>query len=111
SAGVPRIFVAADIEPGPPVERTFAHARNVVRHQIVSHAVALIGGAIHVSVCGMNCETHTIANTGCKDARALSVGIEHQHGCAVGLGSPARAERMFADPRLRYSCRASHPFS
>src|SRR6266852_7387274 len=60
-AGVPWIFVAADVEPGPAVERTFVHARNVVRHQIVSHAVALIGGAIYVPGGGMNRETHAIA--------------------------------------------------
>src|ERR1700737_2456370 len=106
-ADVPRIFVAADIEPGPPVERTFVHPSNVVRHQIVSETVALIGGAIQISTCGMNCETHTIADTGGKDAKAFSIGIEHQHACAVGLASPTCAERVFVTPRLQSSCRAS----
>src|ERR1700716_3496942 len=110
-AGVTRIFVASDIEPGPPVERTFAHPRDVVRHQIVSHPVALIGRAIQISTYGMNCEADTIADAGGKDAKTFSIRIEHQHACAVDLASPTCAERVFAGPRLQTSWRASHPFS
>src|SRR3982074_2018224 len=65
-ADAPRIFVAADIEPRPAVECPFAHTRDVIRHQIVSRAVAFIGRAIQVSVGWMNSETNAIADTGSK---------------------------------------------
>src|SRR3979490_3321927 len=110
-AGVTRIFVAADIEPGPPVERTFAHPRDVVRHQIVSHPVALIGRAIQISTYGMNCEADTIADAGRNDAEAFSITIEHQHACAVDLASLTAAVAEVAGPLLQVLLRASHPFS
>src|SRR6202795_369675 len=110
-AGVPRVWVAADIEPGPAVERPFAHPGNVVRHQIVSHPVTLIGGAIHIAVCGMDGETHTITDTGREDTGAFSIGIERQHGGAVGLARPARAERVFIATRSQSSRRASDTLS
>src|SRR3979490_2980355 len=87
-AGVPRIFVAADIVPWPPVECPFAHPRDVIRHQIVSHTVAFIGRAIQGSGGWMNSETNAIADTGSKGAQTFSVGVERQHRRTVGLASP-----------------------
>src|SRR6202011_2530138 len=95
-AGMPRIFVAANVEPGPAVERTLAHPGDVVRHQLVSHAVTLVGRAIDVAGCGMNRETYAIADTGGKHASAFPIGVEHQYISAVGLAPPACAERMLA---------------
>src|SRR5579871_2083726 len=43
--GMMGILMATDVIPGPAVKAAFAHATNVVGHQVVAEPVALIGGA------------------------------------------------------------------
>ena len=67
-ARVPRVLIVADVEPGPAVERALPHPRDVVRHQIVAEAVALVGRAIEIAGRGMNGEADAIADAGGEDA-------------------------------------------
>src|ERR1700689_5219431 len=107
-AGVVRILIAADIVPGPAVERALAYPGNVVRHQIVAQTVAFIGRAIEVAGLGVNGKPHAIADTGGEYARILAVGIEHEHISAIALAPPACAERVLACPGRQSTRRLSH---
>ena len=43
----PRVFMVADVVPGPAVERARLDRRDVIRRQIVAKQIAFIGGAEH----------------------------------------------------------------
>src|ERR1700689_4369362 len=97
-AGMSRISVIPDIKQGPSVERPFEQTGDIVRYEIVTQTVALVGRAVQVAGGGMNRQTDAIADTGRKHFLVLAVGIERQHAGAVGLGSPTGAQRMRAAP-------------
>src|SRR3984957_17559811 len=103
------VLMVTDVKPGPSIEGTIAHPRNIVRNEIISQTIALIGRAPHVSGCGMDRKADAVADARSKDAWILSVGIESQHRCAIGLVAPTRAQRMLTAPPLQASRRSTHP--
>src|ERR1700691_2079273 len=98
-AKVAWVLMVADVEPGPSIEGSFTHPGDIVRDKIVAQPIALIGRAPYVRGDRMNGETDAVANTGGEDAGILAVGIECQHGCAIGFIAPACAQRMPIAPR------------
>src|SRR5262249_52388074 len=73
-----RIFVCADIIPGPPVEAAFAHARDVIRWKIVSQTVTFVGRAPEIAGRGIYRHADAIANAARVNAPALTFRIEHE---------------------------------
>src|SRR4051794_33927710 len=96
--GVAGVFVLPDIEPRPAIERSFPHPRDVVRHQIIAHAVTLVGRAIWIPGCGMDRRADAISDTGGEHAPVFSIGVERQHVGSICFASPRCAQRMFVDP-------------
>src|SRR6476469_7088659 len=107
-AGVVRIFMVADIEPGPAIKRALTHPGDVIGHQIISQTVALVGRAIEVASLGMNGKADAITDAGGENAGVLPVGIEHQDVGATALASPAGAGWLLVDPLWQSTRRASH---
>src|SRR5215213_11151630 len=103
-----RVLVVSDVEPRPAVERALPHPGDVVRHQIVPHAITLVGRAIEIPGHWMDCETDAVSDSGCEHASVLAVRIEFQHIGAAGFAAPGRAKRLLGDPRLQSFRRASH---
>src|ERR1035438_8860657 len=60
---VPRVFVAADIKPRPSIECIFADTAHEVGHQIITEAVALIGGAPRRAALRLDREADAIADS------------------------------------------------
>src|SRR5205085_1064078 len=73
---VARVFVRADVIPGPAVEAAFAHARDVVGRQIVAEPVALVGRAPQVAGGRMHREAGAVADASGENLLVLALGIE-----------------------------------
>src|SRR5260221_11205452 len=101
------IFIVADVKPRPSIECTFAHPSNVVRHQIVSQTVALIGRTIQIPGRRVNGKTHAVADAGGEHTKVVSIRIEHQYCCTFFLASQTCAYRIFSRPRLKYAYQSS----
>ena len=89
----------ADIEPRPAVEGVLLHARDIIGHEIVAEAVALVGRAPRRAV-RLHRKANAIADAGGEQLLVLAVRIERQHRGAVGLIAPggARAAACCARP-------------
>src|SRR5262249_42515144 len=75
-ADMGRILIGADVEPRPAVEFAFADPRYIVRHQVVTAAVALIGRAPGRSRRRLDRKTDAVADAGGEQLLVLAVGIE-----------------------------------
>src|SRR6266446_2174804 len=91
-ACMPGVLIAADIEPRPSIERIFADPRDVVGHQIVAEAVALVGGAPRRAALRLDCEADAIADSRGEYFLVFAMGIERQHHGAIGFVTPGGAE-------------------
>src|ERR1039458_4653115 len=58
-----RIFVLADIEPGPAVEAVFLNRRDVIGDEIVAQVVALVNRAPDFTRRRVNAQANRVANT------------------------------------------------
>jgi hypothetical protein len=106
------VFVGAEIVPGPAVERPVAHARHEIGHEIVAEIVALVGRAPEVAVLRVHGKAHTVAQPAGEYAPIAALGIEHEHGRAVGLVAPGAAQAMLRfPPRDRRGVALSHPLT
>src|SRR6516164_4469240 len=82
---VARILVRADIVPGPAVEAAVAHPRDVVRRQVVTERIALVGRAPQVSAAGLHRKPDTVADARREYPAVLALRIEYQHVGTVGF--------------------------
>ena len=111
-AGMARILVRADIEPRPAIETAFPDAGRIIGRQIVSEAVALIGGAPERAALRRDGEPRAIADPVRERTKAAALGVGDQHACAIRLVRPGGADPgpllQRRDPARR---RADHPVS
>src|SRR5271166_1728620 len=96
--GMMRIFMAADVIPGPAVSGALAHTRHVIGHEVVAEPVAFVGGAPGHPSGRLDREADAVADSGREQLLVLALGIEGENGGAVGLLAPGRAQRMRTDP-------------
>src|SRR4051794_31927897 len=83
---MPRIFMRAEVVPRPTVERAFLHARHIVGYEIVTETISFIGRAPHCARCGLNAESHTVANARREQlAATLGARVEHHDRSTIGL--------------------------
>src|ERR1700733_14181907 len=73
------VFMIADIEPWPAIERALAHAGDVIGNEVVAKTIALVGRTIGIACRWMNGEAHAIADAGGEDGRVRSVRVEGKH--------------------------------
>ena len=97
---VVRVFVRADIEPGPTEERAFDDPCREIGRKIVAEAVALVDDAPQRAAGWLNGQTRAVANACRINALVTAVGIERQHVGAVLLFVPRCAERSGGDGGL-----------
>jgi hypothetical protein len=98
-AGMARILMRAEVVPGPAVQRPRAHARRVIRNEVITQSVALVGRAPYIGAFGVYGKCDAIADAGCKYPRRLfAFDIECQHVRPIGLPTPGRAESVPAFP-------------
>src|SRR5712664_4675162 len=82
-ASEPRILVWPRVIPGPAVEAAFLDVGDVVGNQIVAQRITLVYCGPELPGLGMHRNTGCIANTGCIDSLARSIGIEFEHIGAI----------------------------
>ena len=74
-----RIGVLTDIIPRPAVEAARADPRRVIRRQVISHPIALVGGAPQRLRLRLNCESDAVANAGCDQRQRPACRGEAEH--------------------------------
>src|SRR6267378_8046333 len=77
-AGEPRILVWPRVIPGPAVEAAFLDVGDVVMNQIVAQRITLVYCGPELPGLGMHRDARSIANTGCINSLARSIGIEFE---------------------------------
>ena len=94
------ILVMAQVIPGPAVESSFFDAGDVIRHQIVAQAVALVGGNPQIARGIIHGHDRAVANAGRELAGWLAAfGVRHQNVSAVAFGTPGGATAIFRFPK------------
>ena len=83
-AGMAGIFVVAHVIPGPAVESALLHARDVIRHQIVAQAVALIGGDPQIARVRIHRQPHAVADARRKGAQRFAALRDRSRECWRG---------------------------
>src|SRR4029079_7313465 len=78
-AAAARVFMRAEVIPGPSIERAVAHTRLVVRNEIVAEASALIGRAPKLSREWMHGKANAVSDAGCVCPPVAAIGVEHEH--------------------------------
>src|SRR5262249_11738581 len=81
---LPRLLVGTEIVPWPAVEGVLLYPRDIVGHEIVTQAVALVGRAPRRAI-RLHREPDAIADAGREQPLVLAAGIERQHRGAVDL--------------------------
>src|SRR5690242_14836640 len=69
-AGMSRIFVSAEVVPGPAIEAALFDPADVVRNEIIAKTIAFIRRTPQGAGRGLDRESHTVANTGCEQFAA-----------------------------------------
>src|SRR4051812_20073224 len=89
----------AEVVPRPTVERAFLHARYIVGYEIVTETISFIGRAPHCARCGLNAESHTVANARREQlAATLGARVEHHDRSTIGLTIPRSTHRVRSLP-------------
>ena len=76
---LPRILVAAHVEPGPAVKPARLNVRDVIRHQVIAQPVAFIYRGPQFACSGIHRDTHRIANAIRIHPRSAAIRIELQN--------------------------------
>src|SRR5215468_8984642 len=106
-----RIFIGAQIVPGPAVESAVSHARNEVGDEIVAEIVALVGRAPEVARQRVHGEPNAVSQPTCEHSLIPARRVEHEHGRAIGLVAPRAPQTMLRLPtRDRGGTAFAHPF-
>src|SRR5580704_17145705 len=75
-----RILMAADVPPGPAIEAAYLHVGDVVGHEVVSQAVALIDRAPQLTGLGIERQPAScIADPIRVHAHLCTIGVEFQN--------------------------------
>ena len=75
---LPRILMAADVEPRPAVKSALLNMRDVIRHQVVAQPVALVHRCPQFAGGGIHGDAHRIADALRVNAPAAAIRIELQ---------------------------------
>jgi hypothetical protein len=106
-----RIFVGAQIIPGPAVERAVTHARNEVGDEIVAEAIALVGRAPDIAGQWVHGESNAVSQSAREHSSIAALRIKYEYGRAMSLIAPRTAQAMLSIPtRDRGDIAFAHPF-
>src|SRR5262249_37320290 len=105
-----RIFIGAQIVPGPAVESAVTHARNEVGDEIVAEIVALVGRAPAVARQRVPGDPAAVSPPACEPSPIPARRIEHEDSRAIGLVAPRAPQTMLRLPtRDRGGTAFAHP--
>src|SRR6266852_5421025 len=93
-----RIFVGAQIVPGPAVESAVTHTRNEVGDEIVAEIVALVGRAPEIARQRVHGEPDAVSQPACEHPPIPALRVKHKYGRAIGLVAPGAAQTMLGFP-------------
>src|SRR5713101_9532068 len=93
-----RIFIGAQIVPGPAVESAVTHARNEVGDEIVAEIVALVGRAPEVAGQLVHGEPDAVSQPAREHSLIPALRVKHEYGRAIGLVAPRAAQTMLRFP-------------
>ena len=84
-----RILIASHVEPGPAVESSLLHVRDVVRHQVVAQPVALVHGGPKLAGLWRDGDAHRVADAVRVNALPAPIRVVGQDVRPVSLGGIA----------------------